>query len=234
MKPNLFIYSRDPELLRKAGKVAQEHGWQAGASWQRHDGWLYLSLEYSGSVTSADKRRVQGAIRYAGAYSYTPNDGTASDLHTRGAQVTSCICSTGFGMNLSCPKHGVNVVRVEPWHGEVMLAPGCYYWPARGSYAKHDALLKAVQATAKLVGWSVEETMDGAWLWHSDPVTHMGYNGFATPEWEGRAGQIPLNVLDESCTVADDVILKLELTGNPEMDALRVVLKVVNAFVRGY
>jgi hypothetical protein len=122
----------------------------------------------------------------------------------------------------------------------VPFAEGCHYWPAIGTrladYTRHTELLRAVQATAQLVGWEVEEERhSGAWEWHQDPCCDMGAAGYATPEWEGEPGIIPVDrFVDDGDETPDTVILTLELTGNPELDALRVVLKVINFFTRGY
>lgn len=123
------------------------------------------------------------------------------------------------------------------------IAPNCHYWPEHNASALNNAvwrrmeeLLKAVQATAKLVGWSVEEEHgSGAWYWTSDPCCDVGHAGYATPEWEGAKGGLPLQRFDMNGDAESDTEwLQLELTGVPEMDALRIVLKVVNQFQRGY
>lgn len=110
----------------------------------------------------------------------------------------------------------------------------CLYYPADPT--KPEAwdrmldLLAAVKLAARTVGWEVEEDEHtGAWFWSED-VCQMGRAGFATPEWEGEAGTLPVELWEqEGITVH-----ALELSGNPQMDALRIVLKAVNAFTRGY
>jgi hypothetical protein len=121
----------------------------------------------------------------------------------------------------------------------MITAPGCRYWPSdvtkESRWARMDAFRKQVAKTAELVGWDVtEEYHSGAWHW-ADSATHMGRCGYATPEWEGTPGEIPVALFDDAGDVADHKgELKVELTGNMEMDALRVVLRIVNAFEKGW
>lgn len=106
------------------------------------------------------------------------------------------------------------------------------YWDVQKD---HDELFAAVQKTAELVGWSVDKDHhSGAWEWHEDPCCDMGHAGYATPEWDGLGGTVVLDRFTDESTPPDTELHTLELTGNPEMDALRIVLKIINAFVRGY
>lgn len=125
----------------------------------------------------------------------------------------------------------------------LIIAPGCHYWPEhsgnRAAFVRHDQLLKAVKATAKLVGWAVsEDNHSGGWEWQQDPVCGMGWFFYATPEWEGAKGGVAFerayDIEGKELPDLETEWLQLELTGNAEMDALRIVLKVINHATRGY
>jgi hypothetical protein len=117
--------------------------------------------------------------------------------------------------------------------------PVLHYWPidaGRDSWKTHDALLRMVAHVLQPSRWCIEEDMSGAWLWHQrGTLSYTGLSGYATPEWDGQPG-IRFAKLDENGTYESDeeITLTLELTGDLYTDAVRIVLKVINQFERGY
>jgi hypothetical protein len=117
---------------------------------------------------------------------------------------------------------------------EVPESPELHYWSNEGNgyWDRLEELMKACRRVLP-ARWGLEEDRSGSWYWYRQSGVHM--QAYATPEWEGEPG-IPFLRLDEEDTYKDDeqITLNVELTGDVEMDALRIVLKVVNQLERGY
>ena len=118
----------------------------------------------------------------------------------------------------------------------ITTEPDLKYWSTvdgnREGWKRLDVLLKAVRRVLPK-RWQVEDDNSGAWYWYRTSGVRMG--GYATPEWDGQPGVVPFLALDDDCEeIGEQVNLAIELTGDIEVDALRVALKVINQFERGY